>query len=303
MRGRRERGPWYLLTGLIIGVVFGVLYAWLVSPVEYVDTPPASLRADFKDQYRQMIALAHQANGDLNRASVRLSLLQDADPAAALAAQAQRARAQGASAQEAEALAGLASALGQPVATLPASLPPLVLTDVGATLAPESAASTASASPTAASPTAGSATRTPSPTVTRTPTRTPTPLATFTPLPTRTPTPTQGAPFALTGQEQVCDPALGEPLIQVYVFDAAENPVPSVEILVTWGLNGQDRFFTGLKPELGLGYADFTMTPGEVYTLRLASGGLPVENLSAEECARPSGERYWGSWKLTFTQP
>lgn len=301
MRGRQERGPWYLLTGLIIGVVFGVLYAWLVSPVEYVDTPPASLRADFKDQYRQMIALAYQANSDLNRASVRLSLLQDASPAAALAAQAQQARAQGVSPQEAAALAELASALGQPAATLDASLPPLVLTDVGATLAPVNPASTASASPAAASPSASSATRTALPTVTRTPT--PTPLATFTPLPTRTPTPTQGAPFALTGQEQVCDPALGEPLIQVYVFDAAENPVPSVEVLVSWGVNGQDRFFTGLKPELGLGYGDFSMTPGEIYVLRLASGGLPVENLSAEECARPSGERYWGSWKLTFIQP
>ena len=77
MRGQRERGPWYLLTGLIIGVVFGVLYAWLVSPVEYVDTPPASLRADFKDQYRVMIAAAYMANGDLLRARARLDLLQD----------------------------------------------------------------------------------------------------------------------------------------------------------------------------------------------------------------------------------
>ena len=33
-----ERGHWYLLTGLILGFVLGLLYAWLVQPVKFVDT-------------------------------------------------------------------------------------------------------------------------------------------------------------------------------------------------------------------------------------------------------------------------
>ena len=37
------------------------------------------------------------------------------------------------------------------------------------------------------------------------------------------------------------------------------NPYPSVELVVTWD-EGEDHFFTGLQPELGLGYGDFLMT-------------------------------------------
>ncbi len=62
------------------------------------------------------------------------------------------------------------------------------------------------------------------------------------------------------------------PLIQVLVYDAAEQGVPSVEVVVTWE-GGENHFFTGLKPEMGLGYADFRMAADTVYTLRLAEGG------------------------------
>ena len=33
---REERGPWYLLTGLIIGVIFGLVYAWRKGMLEWV---------------------------------------------------------------------------------------------------------------------------------------------------------------------------------------------------------------------------------------------------------------------------
>jgi hypothetical protein len=71
--------------------------------------------------------------------------------------------------------------------------------------------------------------------------------------------------------------------------------------LVSWE-GGEDSFFTGLKPELGLGYADYSMTPGVVYSLRLVQGGEQVSDLIASECESSSGERYWGSWLLTFAQ-
>jgi len=110
---REERGPWYLLTGLVIGIVLGLLYAWIVSPIEYVDTTPNTLRADYQDHYRLTIAIAFQSTGDLARAQARLNLLGDDDSALALAEQAQRHRGEGGTADEAQALANLAAILGQ----------------------------------------------------------------------------------------------------------------------------------------------------------------------------------------------
>jgi hypothetical protein len=91
-------------------------------------------------------------------------------------------------------------------------------------------------------------------------------------------------------------------MIQVEVQDTAGEPVPSIELVVTWDVD-EDRFYTGLKPELSLGYADFLMTPGVVYSLRLADGGQTVKDLTAAECLSDDGSRYWGSWMLTFIQP
>jgi hypothetical protein len=72
-----QRGPWYLLTGLAIGLALGLVYAWWINPVAYVNTAPASLRPDSKEAYRSLIAAAFGANGNLERARVRLSLLKD----------------------------------------------------------------------------------------------------------------------------------------------------------------------------------------------------------------------------------
>ena len=113
MRSSEERGPWYLLTGLIIGIVIGVLYTRYLQPVEYIDTSPALLRQDFKDQYRFLIAAAYSANGDLVRAKARLGLLKDPDVFRALSEQAQRTLAEDGSSLEARSLGLLAIALGQ----------------------------------------------------------------------------------------------------------------------------------------------------------------------------------------------
>lgn len=303
---RENRGPWYLLTGLVLGAVLGLVYAWVVRPVQYTDIAPNSLRADYKDQYRSLIAAAYLSNGDLVRARARLELLQDADLYRVLAEQAQRTLADGGSSQEARALGLLAVALGQ--------APPTLSPEAKAVSSPSPAAdalSSPSASTAAAgSPTVTVAPRTPSgsPTsgtsqVTASPAQqtTRTPAVTSTSLPTRTPTPTPGAPFVLDSQELVCNPNIDPPLIQVETYDAADQPVPGVEVVVNWD-GGEEHFFTGIKTEISPGYADFSMTPGTSYVLRLAEGGQPI-NLSASECESPNGARYWGSWKLVFVQP
>jgi hypothetical protein len=300
MRGER-RGPWYLITGLVIGLTIGVLYAWLVSPVNYTNTSPASLRADFKDQYRTLIAAAYMANGDLVRAKARLNLLKDEDVYRTLSEQAQRTLAEGRYPQEARALGLLAIALGQ--------APPTVALASPAQTMATSPQATVATLPAITSTQGADQSGTPAsiPTRTRTPA---TQAPTFTPLPTRTATATQGAPFILEREDLVCEEKIKEPLIQVIVQDAAGQPVPGMQVIVTWE-GGEERFFTGLKPELGLGYADFTMQPDTAYALRLASGGQPpreigsqpVLNLIAAECEAADGSRYLGSWRLVFVQP
>ena len=112
-----RRAPWYLLTGLVLGLLLGLAAAWLLRPPEPIipKVKPDSLQADYKDRYRAMIALAYQANGDLVRARARLELLKDADPYKAVAGQAQQAQAAGL--PEARALALLAGVLGNPPPT------------------------------------------------------------------------------------------------------------------------------------------------------------------------------------------
>jgi hypothetical protein len=146
-------------------------------------------------------------------------------------------------------------------------------------------------------PTTPTSTRPPS-----TPTRTPTPLPTRRPSATPLPSATPGAPFSLVEREKVCDPGLPGPLIMVLVEDAAGQPVPGVEILVVWD-DGQDRFYTGLKAELGLGYADFLMSPDTAYALQLAGEVLPFISLQPEPCLNPDGPSFPGSWMLRFQQP
>ena len=259
------KGALALLVTLALGLAAGLGYAWGVNPVSYTDTSPASLRDDFRADYLTLVASAYDATGDLPRARARLALFAYADPSPLLAALAQQRLGQGWPEAEARALARLS-------ADLQAQAPP---------------ASESQASP----PTAAG---------TPTPTRTVTPVPS--PAPTRTPTSTPGAPFRLLAQDEVCDTDLGQPLLQVEVVDAAGQPVPGAEVRVVWD-TGQDHFFTGLKPDLGVGYGDFSLTPGVTYTVQLVDSDQPVTGLTSGECEAADGSRYAGSWLLRYQQP
>ena len=168
------------------------------------------------------------------------------------------------------------------------STPPISPTGGLPTLAVSTVQTPTLLAPAATSP--ASAGTTSAPTASAQSSRTPRPSST--PLPTRTATPTQGAPYVLDRQELVCNPELTQALLQVQVYDAAGQPVPGVEAVLNWD-GGENRFFTGLKPEINPGYADYQMTPGVVYTLRLAEGGQIIPDLTPAECERVGGERYW----------
>jgi hypothetical protein len=123
-----------------------------------------------------------------------------------------------------------------------------------------------------------------------------------TPRPTQTPPPTLGAPFVLTGQDSVCDTNLPDGLLQVMVLNSNRRQMAGVKIVIAWE-GGGEQFFTGLKPELGNGYADFIMTSNTTYTVQLASGSDIATGLTAPTCQASNGETYFGGIKLTFQQP
>lgn len=298
-----RRFPFDILVALLAGLGLGLAYAWLISPVRVIDSAPIALRADFKDHFRSAIAASYAGTGNLARAQARLSLLGDADPVEALNAQAQRMLAGGDPAS-AEKMARLASALGSGgVVQVSSAIPPPVASpfispDVSTLVAP-----TANVNP--VTPTiAVQPLQTEIPVF---PTDTPEPAAptaviASTPRPTRTAIPTAGAAFTLTSQETLCDANLPDGLLQVVVLSATRRQMPGMEIRITWS-GGEDRFFTGLKPELGNGYADFIMTSGIVYSLQLGAGSDVASGISAPACQTDDGTSYFGGFKLTFQQP
>jgi hypothetical protein len=70
---------------------------------------------------------------------------------------------------------------------------------------------------------------------------------------------------------------------------------------VRWN-DGESRFFTGLKPELGPGYADFQMSESEEYIVDMPGLSDPVSTaLSAVPCVDPiTGELAITSYRVIF---
>lgn len=295
-----------ILLGLLAGLGLGLLYSWRISPVTYVDAEPSILRADFKDQYRIVIAAAYASTHDLPRARARLELLKDPDPVGELSAQAQRMLAGGESNQNAQPLAQLAADLEQGYASL--AQPTATITKISFVGTPFTPLAN---TPGAETPTAEEliepATETEEPSIVSTLPFDQTPLApqglvTATPRPTFTPTAGVDTPFALVDQDTVCDPNLEPGLLQFSLMDSRRDQVSGVQIIITWD-RGEDNFFTGFKPEVGEGYADFVMEADTVYNIRVVDGGSFVPNISAPTCTNDNGGSYLGGLLLTFQQP
>ena len=276
----QNRGNWYLLTGLILGLILGVVYSWVISPISQVDTHPSLLRTDYKDIYRSLISRAYQSNNNLPRAEARLELMGDDEPALALAAQAQRFLAEGGDNEMAIILANLSAAIqNAELANNP--VPPTVTAadpEITSTASPETAENDGN------SPEATAAT-------TEHPDWTPTPA------------PTESPPFILQDSSPICDPTLGESLIQVIATNGAGDGIPGVAIQIALGTDPNEVFYTGLKPELGLGYADFSAEPGLTYQVEIPDSGLIVPEIEVPTCQNESEESYWGSWEIYITHP
>jgi hypothetical protein len=259
----RRRLPWIgAVVALTLGLGLSLTYSWLIDPLVYYDSDPVDLNPALQQDYLALIALSYHLTGDLARAQARLATLGEAGTSAAVAALADQQYQAGGNAETVRALALLAYALGAQSEAVAAYLP--------------------TATPTI----------TPTPLPTTPPTATPTPTATATSTPEALPTPDVRPPYRVAEHFQVCDDPDAAGLIQVIVQDAEGRGLPNVEVQVSWE-GERNRFFTGLKPEIDPGYADFQMTPGQLYAVVV--WGAQVGDLSTEGC--PSG---LAGWRLIF---
>ncbi len=126
-----------------------------------------------------------------------------------------------------------------------------------------------------------------------------------TPLPpTPSATPTPKLTFRLVEQTATCAPA-GQKTgkIIVRVRDVDGNGMAGVKVAASW-TTGQDRFYTGLRPELGPGYADLQMDRGVEYEVSIADAksdvaGSLTSQLAAGICPSTSLSQ---DWQLVFQQ-
>ena len=296
---KNER-PWWIggfLIGLIVGMGMSLYYAWVLDPPPLTLATPASLNQHDREIYTVLVAAAYASDGNLERATRRLEGLADPRVAETLVALAERYLAEGHDVRDVRVLARLADALG----STSAAVRPFIATPT-ATLTPVPTA-TATVTPTpppTATPTiTRTPTRTATPTPTLTPARTPTPMATATPRPT-----VVAADFALVQSTALCD-ANSSGVLRIYVRDRQGKGLPGVQVSVSWS-DGEDRFYTGFKPEVDPGYADFDMRPGEVYEVNLVDvTAEPARDVGAgldRACPDlPAGTL--PSWQIVFQRP
>jgi hypothetical protein len=268
-----------VLFGLIIGLVAGLYYAWLVEPVSYIAAGPSRLSDEYKDEYILLISQTFAADGDWEAARGRLEALDDPNVANMVALQLERYLRDGQPAHTLNQLATVAEKLGSrssavalfiPIEGGPVlTSPPEVLVPLTTTLLP-------------------------TPTNTIRATRSAAPSPTSTERPSATPVPV----FRLLKQERICRQNTPVPLIGVVVYDAFLEPIPGIEVLVSWE-GGSDHFFTGYHLENGPGYGDFTMEPELLYNIELAEGSIPANGLQIENCGDELGG-FAGGWRLTY---
>jgi hypothetical protein len=290
------------LVCLGLGIGAGLAVSWWVWPVEYVDVAPDSLRPLHRQEYLLLIGQAYSYEQDLEAAKARMAGLGNTDTIASeVAALAEQYAQEGRQTADVRVLAELAYALGRPRAALAAYLPyqtPLVTWTPRPTATPAAAPTdTATPPPTPTETATVTPTATETATSTATPTGTPgTPQAPSTPAESpATSTPSPAPRFRLIQQERVCVEPGGR--LMVWAYDGEGEPMPNVELLLRW-TQGEERFYTGLKPDIGVGYADADLQETQVYQVSVIGIESDVAlGITADPCAE---QGLPASWEVTF---
>jgi hypothetical protein len=94
-----------------IGITIGLIYGWVINPVQYTDVTPNILRADYRADYVLMVAEAYQTEQDTSLAARRLAIFGVQPPSEIISATIEYARQQGFSQDEMIILQGLLGAM------------------------------------------------------------------------------------------------------------------------------------------------------------------------------------------------
>lgn len=273
--GGRVPATGWLLLGLVLGLAAGLWYAWMIDPIVFVEVSPARFSEQYQAEYIFLVSQSYAVNGDWSRAEQRLAALDDLAIGQTVADLLERYVREQKAAGAIRNLAVMAQRLGAETQAVALFAPtPLHASTPTPTTVPQ-----VSPSPTVI------------PTLSPTPTTTPTEL----PTPTTVISPTPQPNYRLLSQQRLCPADAPAPRIEVVTQDALLNPLPGVEVLVSWE-GGADRFFTGFKPSGGPSYGDFMMSPDVSYTVALAEGSEAVSGLRIEPCDNALD----GGWRLTF---
>ena len=265
--------PVILAVAVVVGRAGGLVYTWVLDPIETYDASPDSLYVEDKLVYLAMIGDLYAQEGDLAGAEARLAELDVEADGPALVALIEGYLDRGGRPEEMRNLARLAGDLGASGGVLMVFAAAPMPTEESTPADPVQAGRQ----------TPGTESLGPSPT----------------PAPTITPAPS----YRLIEQTAICAEPDRLGRIAVQVHDATGNGLAGVEIVVTWS-TGQDRFFTGLRPEQGMGYADFDMEPHIEYDVALASfkgevaQGL-TSDLSSGVCPTDTAAL---DWRVTFQE-
>lgn len=266
-----------LAVGLVLGLLGGLIYAWFIQPVSYVDTYPPLLEAPFRRDWIRMTAWAYAQDGNWERAKLRLRDLSSEEIQEVTLEVLDEAMAAGKPEAMLRRLASMAMAYG--------AAGPGVAIYAGVTEVPVTPTAGEQSLEVAASPT-------PRPTATAMAT------ATRLPHPTPTLTPPPFLPFRILSQTLRCEPTPSLAVSLVVSETVETRPghehreyvgQPMRAIWLLWD-EGADRAITGLRPERGLGYADFDIEPGRTYNLYVDEAvGLPVLTVQVEPCLPEEG--------------
>jgi len=64
-----------IFIAVLAGIALGLVYGWVIAPVQYTDVTPNILREDYRADYVLMVAEAHQSEQDPEMAARRLAIL------------------------------------------------------------------------------------------------------------------------------------------------------------------------------------------------------------------------------------
>lgn len=291
----KYENDWWLggfLIAFIAGLLSTLIYTWYLVP-QMPPTTPAQLNAADKATYIVLIAAAYRHDGDLDKAKGRLVQLEDDNIQETIVSLTEIYITNQADSRDIRSLVALATALGETHPFMLAYLTPTPQPSPLATLLP-------------------------TPSATQPPTPLPTPLPTATTRPTSTAIPTVNPtitlrtprnprpndPFQLAQSVALCNNTASEYQLRVYVRDWQGKGVSGVQLLITW-IGGEDTFFTGFKPEIDLGYADYQMLPEQIYQVEIVGLTSKVAkdiNKGSQTLCSSQGGANAPSWQIVFQQ-